>query len=262
MENGVFYMCTGLQTVIFQGSNPPSCGYMMFDWCDALRSVCVPINYKSSYFCDKTVYANSSAFDHLRSANNHCNEVMVCSKTNATTYKRANATEWESKSQGCYEYKCLNETGGVILTCGNDADKICLNDECVARSTVEGERWVVEVTLNEVYLKEFNSTWVIETISDATGIEADKIKINLDIDGTGKIMRVIVLVDDQNAATIISDALSECLPKNATSRNNVCAGVLLKIKSAQVMQKTLSAAVGAPVMIFVTIISMLLMLLI
>jgi len=131
--NYAFYNCKKIYYVIYLGTTPPS-------WCSAgvfyyvLDKVCVPLDFTGASFCHQTVHNHESSLEYLRVHNNHCYEVLVCDENHTSIYKRANATEWESQSHGCYEYVCDNATGGVVITCNNSKSLKCVNDQCVPKT--------------------------------------------------------------------------------------------------------------------------------
>ena len=52
-------------------------------------------------------------------------------------------------------------------------------------------------------MTDFNMTDTQNTLSDLTGIETDKLRIRFDINENNKIIRIIVIVDDEKTAEII-----------------------------------------------------------
>ena len=71
---------------------------------------------------------------------NHCYEVIVDKSNEAHIQQRANASEWENKTNGCIKYYCDNESGGMYnnTCCSHDGiNRICMNDTCVENQCYE-----------------------------------------------------------------------------------------------------------------------------
>ena len=50
-----------------------------------------------------------------------------------------------------------------------------------------------------------NTTEIANTLSDLTGIEADKIKMAVELDEKGRVVRILVYVKDEKTANLIAD---------------------------------------------------------
>jgi len=249
--NYAFYNCKKIYYVIYLGTTPPS-------WCSAgvfyyvLDKVCVPLDFTGASFCYQTVHNHASSLEYLREQNNHCYEVLVCSETDVSIYKRDNATEWESQSHGCYEYKCDNETGGVVITCNGNKSMKCVNDQCVPKTPEDpedssesgkegshsGEWWKVDVTFDgNINAADLNTSMVMHTISKAIGVDMDKMKINVVVDDNGKVTLMTVIVNDKDVADNIAVALNECADNDTNTSGSgkaMCEGVLANVKLAVV----------------------------
>jgi len=128
MYTGIFDACTNLMSVVYKGNyDPATQAYYIFDSCESLEFICVPPEYESETFGEKTEFCKSSACEELASQINYCYEVVNCSEDGGEVRQRASAAEWEGKSSGCIEYKCVNETGL--------ADPISHDEFCSSKNT-------------------------------------------------------------------------------------------------------------------------------
>jgi len=132
--------------------------------------------------------------------------------------KRANATAWESKSTGCYEFQCNNESGPVYWKQCNKSDEVCENDQCVVVKKEEKIYYVIIEIIDGVDITDLNMTEIRSTISDLTGAEADKIRIRVNTNKKDEITEVIVIVDDEKAAVKTRDTVNLCKNSGEYSR--------------------------------------------
>ena len=54
-----------------------------------------------------------------------------------------------------------------------------------------------------------NMTEIQSTISDLTNIEADKLRIRVDMNEQDEVVAIIIIVDDETTAEIIKDKVNE-----------------------------------------------------
>ena len=120
--------------------------------------------------------------------------------------KRENATIWESKTTGCYEFQCHNDSGPIYWKQCNKTDEICENDHCIV--TKEEVTYSVEIEVDGINVTDLNMTEIQTTISDLTGIDEGKIRIRVDINDNNDVIRVIVVADDEETAEIISKSIN------------------------------------------------------
>ena len=163
--------------------------------------------------------------------------------------KRENATIWESKSNGCYEFQCHNDSGPIFLKQCNNANEVCENDQCVVKEEVP---YYVEIEMEGISVNDLNINEIQTTLSDLTGIEMDKLRIRFDTNEKNEIISIIVIVDDEKTAEIISKSVNTIideglcqdvesnynyLREDASSSMNVnCSGILKYVKSAKVVE--------------------------
>ena len=243
IEAFAFNVLEKLSSVTYLGDSPPDCSATnTFVFCDALLNACIPINYNSQVFCGVTAYSQSPSFEQIRGLNNECNQVFVCSETNYTVQKRENATDWEGQSNECFEYRCDPAYGPVRNNQCNNSDginRVCTTDnKCEERESFRQE-WIVVIELNSTNFDEMNSTELIETISNISGVDPDTIKIGVEMDDHGKIVRIIVFVSNQQTAEAIIKAI------NAMEEDECQNGIICRSKEARVIspERLLSNAI-------------------
>ena len=66
----------------------------------------------------------------------------------------------------------------------------------------------VEIEVDEINVTNLNMTEIQDTISELTGIETDKIRIRFDTNDNNEIVRIIVIVDDEETAEKISTSIN------------------------------------------------------
>ena len=85
--------------------------------------------------------------------------------------KRENATLWESKTTGCYEFQCHNESGPMYWKQCNKTNEVCENDQCVV---IKKEvTYSVEIEVDGINVTELNITEVQNIICNLTGIDSN-----------------------------------------------------------------------------------------
>ena len=119
--------------------------------------------------------------------------------------KRENATIWEDKSTGCYEFQCDVDFGLIYLKQCNKTDEVCENDQCAKNEEVT---YYVEIEVDGIDVTDYKMNEIRKTISDLTGIEAEKLKIQFDTSDNDEVIPIIIVVDDKETAEIISKSLN------------------------------------------------------
>jgi len=232
-----FARCSSLSSLTYLGSVPPQYSSSPFASCDALKRVCVPVDYNSSSFCGIDVYSNLTKFDHLR--NNQCYEILVCGEDDddVTIKKRDSAIAWENQTNGCVVYECDNARGNVLWNKCNNSDGIdrtCMNDECVAYNTLIDKGWIVEIELKDVNITELNTTEVIERLSSLTGIDLNGVEIGIDFNDKGHITSIIVAINNGDDAKTIADAVNKIEEDECKGKED---DILCMSKKAKVISK-------------------------
>ena len=205
-----FLGCSSLTSVIYLGSKDPIRVNTkdIFTGCDQLKFVCVSSSYNSNSFCGLNQFCKHKTCESF--LHNQCYENPVCNFRNNTISmeKREKATIWESKSTGCYEFQCDFNHGPIYWKQCNKTDEVCEDDECVVVS--ENVTHYVEIEIDGINMTDLNMTEIQTTISDLTGIETDDIIIHVDTNENNEVIRIIVLVDDEDSAIIVSDKINQC----------------------------------------------------
>jgi len=223
IEGSTFEGCSSLKSVVFLGSvEPRSSGGVngrvnAFGSCDALNYVCVPPDYTSLSFCGKDVYFSSSSLtcEAIYEESNSCYEVIIQDKNTVIVNKRANATEWENQTNDCVEYVCDNESGRKLLSsCQNKDGKtfVCTDDnKCVESKELEegDEGATVVINMEPTIITDFNKTEFIISLSNLTGVEASKMKIAVELDDKGRVIRIMIYVRDEKTAKIIANKVND-----------------------------------------------------
>ena len=69
-------------------------------------------------------------------------------------------------------------------------------------------KYSVEIEVDGINLSDLNMTEIQITINNLTGIEADKLRIRVDTNDNNKVIHIIVIVDDEKTAEIISKSIN------------------------------------------------------
>ena len=142
--------------------------------------------------------------------------------------KRENATIWERKTTGCYEFQCHNESGPIYWKQCNKSDEVCENDQCIIREEVT---YSVEIEVEGINVTDLNITEIQTTTSNLTGIESDKLRIRVDTNNNNEVILIIVIVNDEETAKKVSKSI------NAEIDERNQEGFLRNCKSARVVVK-------------------------
>ena len=87
----------------------------------------------------------------------------------------------------------------------NKTNEVCENDQCV---NVKEVTYYVEIEIDGVNVTDFSMTEIQSAISNLTGIEEDQIRIRVDTNDINEVIRIIVIVDDEKTAEIISKSVN------------------------------------------------------
>ena len=180
-----------------------------------MKFVCVPSSYNNSYFCGLNQFCKHESCESF--IHNQCYEPVCNSSNNSISIqKRENATIWESKSNGCYEFQCHNESGPMYWKQCDKSDDVCENGQCVTKKEV---KYSVEIEVEGINVTDLNMTEIQSTISDLSGIEEDKLRIRFVTKDNNVIIRIIVIVDDEKTAEIISTSINALVNKGLCKGN-------------------------------------------
>ena len=204
--SNAFSYCKNLTSVIYLGTNDPEGvgAKDVFSGCEHLRFVCVPFEYDSSTFCGLDQFCKHESCESF--LHNQCYE-PVCDNGVITMEKRDNASEWENRTTGCYEFQCHNESGPIYWKQCNKTNEICENGQCVMEEEVT-HSVVIEIETTDVI--DFSMTEIQNTISNLTGIEEDRIRIRVITNDENEIVKIVVVVDDETTAEEIKRRIDQC----------------------------------------------------
>ena len=157
---------------------------------------------------------------------NMCSEVY-CESGNLSVRRMSNASEWEDRSTGCVEFVCDNESGAFYWwskcnsTQGDGVTRMCENNECVEVESDGVDGYVVEIVVEGMNASNLNMTEVEEALDGLADIASDKMTIRAVIDDDGNVVRIYVILDDEDSAVILSEAVNraseQCNNQDATN---------------------------------------------
>jgi len=195
--------------------------------------VCVPLDYNSTTFCKK-YHVKVSSCEEFVSQHNQCYEVLDWQAEEITVKKRANATLWEKKTNNCFEYECVNTSGGFAWSKCNttdDTQRMCIENECVeGDEAFDKDTWGVEVRVN-ITPNDLDLDELTNILNNATGI--NEIRIGTEaVSSTGNVVRIVIYVNDENIANTIANFVED---KN---KGGECTyGILCNASTAQVIRQ-------------------------
>jgi len=200
-----------LKSFAFLGKKDPlvSGSDGVFAGCDNLKFVCVPSSYDDDSFCGVNSFCKHDSCESI--VNNQCYENPVCSNGTITMDKRKNATDWESKSNGCYEYQCDRDKGPIYWKqCNNSGsmERVCENDQCIEKYQTS---LYVEIGVEDIDVGSLNMTELRKTLSSLTNVEESKLKIQADVNDKGEVVHIKIMVDDETTANTIKDKINEAI---------------------------------------------------
>jgi len=233
-----FNGCSSLESVNYLGLNDPNetqSSGSIFQGCDQLRFVCLPLDYNSTSFCGIEEFCKHEACGSF--LGNHCFE-PICSDGIISERMRENATAWESKSNGCYEFQCLKDRGAVYWKQCKETEEVCENDRCItAESANEEDVFKVEIDVSGINVANLNMSEIQNAISILTDIETDSIRIRAEVNDRDIVVHIIVIVDDEQSAKIISKSINDLDPEKTE-------GVLKHFKGAHVEERKFDKSIG------------------
>ena len=231
IRDNAFSWCKSLTTVSYHGSSNPGTSNA-FSGCNSLSVICVSEAYNSLSFCGKTITCKSSSCQTVFS---QCYDSGV-NGTQCILRKKEDVIEWENQTNGCIKFLCDDGTGELFTSsqCNNDKE-VCVNDKCIAEdddedSEMADKKWVVEIKMNESDSFSMTSEEIVSDISKKSGVDADDITIGVEYDENGKIVRVIVYVNDESKADKVV-ATVKC------GQSETCEGITCHCEEVQSHEK-------------------------
>jgi len=158
----------------------------VFSNCPDLNTVCVPADYKESWFCGAIVTSESPICQQFKNMFDNCSKgTFIDGKVEAE--KSIEVIEWEERSNECMEYACDSMHGLVswkMCNSSNDARLVCVNgSECVESQIMNERSYSVEMEVEDMKIEDFNEalklanddhSWYLKEISLYTHHNLDK----------------------------------------------------------------------------------------
>ena len=210
IDGQAFEGCNDISTVIYNGTNDPCRGNKLFSsFPDSVAFLCVSEDYEhNSSFCGVSNLLRSNECQDLFEGHHPCSIVV-----NRTVQKKADVILWENKSAGCLEYYCDNNTGlRVRSLCSSNEETlfVCVNDTCIDYIELN-EKQKVEIDFEGLNITDWNTTEAVDRISDMSGVDPDEFQIMIKFDEeNAQVVQIIVLVDSEETAKRVSQAITKC----------------------------------------------------
>jgi len=166
------------------------------------------------------VYASSSfpSCADLSEESNQCYEVVVNSRSDAVVIRRDGVKDWEDRTNDCVEYTCDNESGfNVTGKCLNKdgVNYVCTSDnECVESDVQIEDGKTIVIQIKPVDSEDVNISKIVSIVSNLTGIDREQMKITIEIDERGRVVRILIYVQDRKTAEIIAKKVDEITIEN------------------------------------------------
>jgi len=203
ITNNAFCYCNKLETVYYQGSlNLSDTGLFYSD----VKNVCVSPDYAFSKLGDKNVTNDSTVCQEFQSQFNHCFKATYDVESGTLKQeKKKDAIEWESRTNGCAEYQCDNENGKMSWSLCNNS--ICLAGKCEDKDKLEEKGWVVEMEIDPIEVVKVVVEDIAKDIDRLTGVGEGNVKVGVETDSKGNIVRVLAYIDNYDTAKVVADAV-------------------------------------------------------
>ena len=131
--------------------------------------------------------------------------------------KRSNASLWEEQTNECTKYLCDNSSGFVrenICNSDDETSRICIEGKCIENKTVEEEGWIVEIEVEGINSRDFNTTELAQHISTISAIDSEEITIGIEADEDGQVIRILIFVGDEDKANSVETSVKRILGRN------------------------------------------------
>jgi len=201
--------------------------------------ICVPPDYEYDTFCGKTV-SDSDVCADFKKLFNHCFKGTF-SDGEFSQKMRKNTTDWIERTNGCMRYECNDKIGKVSWSMCNSTDeetRMCIDGQCHVEDkeamVEDGKTWSVEIDMSDADVKpeDLDLVEVKTNISELTGVDSEDIVLAVEVDDSGKLVRVVVYVKDEETATIVADKVKDV----ANEGENCTYGTLCLMSNIQVNQ--------------------------
>jgi len=182
------------------------------------------------YYCDNETGFKSKETEH-QYQENECYEVL-CEGNGWIIKKKDNVTEWENRTSACAVFYCDNESGIMTrsnCTSTNEVHRACVNEKCVETETFSDEGYLIEVDLNGI--DALGMTNFLEGVYKKACVKKEDVKLGTKIDSEGNIIGLVIVVDSQENAQVIADAINESFDEDSSASRTITAQVLPKVIS-------------------------------
>ena len=167
-------------------------------------------------------YYDIEGKQELMEQENECYGIECDDDNKWVIRKRMNATEWEKRTNNCMKHVCDNSSGFISWSLCNSSQEtslICIDGECIKNETLynDDERWIVEIEIEGININYLNTTELAYNISTTRNVEVEDMKIGVEIDEDGQVIRIVVIVKDKDSAIAVESSLKEILGRNVNS---------------------------------------------
>jgi len=235
-----FSGCYSLSKISYDGEvNPCVVGVNTFDGCTSLVGIAVVINkYMDNDFCDSTNLCLEAHPDELQLSSDSCTE-EYCDRGFKNIREKESYTRWKKQLHlnACVDFSCDSVSGPFMWSSCNsteDQSYLCMNDACKERN----DPISVEIDMEAgVDASDFSLMVVSAEIETLTGVDIKS--VGCELGSYASIVRVVVIVDEEETAHIIADAVnklekSKCKDRVCSSPEE-CKGYICRSKSARVV---------------------------
>ena len=105
----------------------------------------------------------------------------------------------------------------ALKKCNNNDETICLNDDCVKKSDIQ--QWMVAIDFEGLKISDLRLRFILEVISEATGISAEEMEVASAIPTGDSVMQIYIIVPDQKSAYDIKEIIQKCSSWNMTDES-------------------------------------------
>jgi len=171
--------------------------------------------------------------------------------------KKEEVNEWEKQTNDCVTYQCGEVNGLIAWSMCNSTDdvhRVCVADKCVEEKTTGV---YVEVEMKEgVEVKDIHVEVILEALRVECAIDTDGVNIGWESDANGHIIRVMIYVEDEHTAQLISVKIENMDKGDNCSFDVICYGEEVQLKKTDNI--SLSSTIEENVVILLAMLALLL----
>ena len=139
-----------------------------------------------------------------------------------------NITTVRKITDDCEWDKCNNSDG---------KRRICIDNQCVEYDELNDQGAIIDMEMEDMNETNWNETDIIYMICEITGMKPDEFVIGVQLDSNKSILHIIVVVNDDNIADVITAAMNECKDND---NDDKCNGIIRYVKSTKITKRSLS----------------------